>query len=249
MSGRAAALDPRTVLTVSVCLAALSLVLDGLTALGVLAMGGLVLALLFGAGVGRLPRGLVSVAGLALFLVVPYSITDTASLSLVELSGTRLVTMDGLRQSSAFALRVTVVLLSGIMLAPVGARRLVAGLERWHVPAELAFMTLVAVRLLPVLRDESQMLRAAAQLRGAPRGRLPVLREMSLLRSLLVPLTIRSLRRSHHLALAAETRGFGLHVTRTCHIPFRFSVSDWVITTAALAVLAGASVLQLNLLP
>ncbi len=117
--------------------------------------------------------------------------------------------------SSIFLLVFLAAQLLALTTSPValaeGIALLLRPLRRWHVPAdELALMTLVALRFLPLLVDEADQLIKAQQARGAQFTRGSLRKRGRTLLALLVPMLRGALRRADELAVALESRGYAL---------------------------------------
>jgi len=91
-----------------------------------------------------------------------------------------------------------------------------AALEKMRVPASITLPLLIAVRFLPTLYHEQQQIREAMYIRRLYKGRTDFLKKpLMMLRYLLLPLLIRSIRMSEELAAAGETRGITRPAART----------------------------------
>ncbi|HLW00481.1 MAG TPA: energy-coupling factor transporter transmembrane component T [Ktedonobacterales bacterium] len=114
-----------------------------------------------------------------------------------------------------------------------GLALLLRPLRRWRIPAdELALMTLVAFRFLPVLVDEANQLIKAQQSRGAQFTRGSLRKRRGALLALLVPMLRGALRRAGELAIALESRGYALAGEQTPLYETRLRLRDY----AALAL-------------
>lgn len=147
-------------------------------------------------------------------------------------------TVYGLTQS----LRMLSVTSAGLSLClSTSPERLLAALARLMVPVSLAFMTVAALRFLPLMLTEWSTVRQARRLRGY-RGLSPwawsspvrlrawVASEMGLWVAVLAA----SLRRAEALAISVASRGFDPAARRTFYPPLRMRSGEW----AALGVIA-----------
>ena len=142
--------------------------------------------------------------------------------------------------SSIFLLIFLASQLLSLTTSPValveGIALLLRPLRRWRVPAdELALMTLVALRFLPLLIDEADQLIKAQQARGATfrKGSLRGRRRAML--ALIVPLLRGALRHAGELAVALEARGYAVAGEQTMRYETRLRALDYV--TLALVIL------------
>jgi energy-coupling factor transport system permease protein len=99
---------------------------------------------------------------------------------------------------------------------------------------KLAFAMLVAYRFIPIFAEEYASIRAAARVRGASGGKGPVDAIKALRRDVL-PLLAGAIRRSERLALAMDSRAFGVLPTRTYRRTLTVKPSDWLFLAAVLA--------------
>jgi energy-coupling factor transport system permease protein len=117
-----------------------------------------------------------------------------------------------------------------------GLALLLRPLRRWRVPAdELALMTLVALRFLPVLVDEANQLIKAQQSRGAQFTRGSLRKRRGALLALIVPMLRGALRRAGELAVALEARGYALAGEQTPLYETRLHLRDYVVLALVVA--------------
>jgi len=114
-----------------------------------------------------------------------------------------------------------------------GLALLLRPLRRWRLPAdELALMTLVALRFLPLLVDEANQLIKTQQSRGAQFRKGSLRQRGQAVLALLVPMLRGALRRAGELAVALESRGYALAGEQTPLYEIRLRKQDY----AALAL-------------
>lgn len=93
--------------------------------------------------------------------------------------------------------------------------KLSLALEKSRVPYELCFAFITAIRFVPVLAEEAQMISDAQKARGLELEKGSFLRKIRNYLPILLPLIINSIRRSLDLAEAMESRAFGAVKNRT----------------------------------
>lgn len=195
-----------------------------------LLLGGTALLLLVVAG--RLPARTLAavVAGTA-------ATVGVLTLSLGAWSG-------GLGAGGTTAVRLSALTLLALVAALTtdGADLVRSLVAQLRVPYRLGYAGLAALRFVPRLQHDLDLIRAAHRVRGVAGGRGPVARARRGT-AYVVPLLAGALRHGDRVALAMEARGFGAHPTRTeRHVP-PLRRRDAVLT----AVLLGAAVLALVL--
>ena len=141
----------------------------------------------------------------------------------------------------ALGLRLLGIALSGVLaLATTDPTDLADALQQQaHLPPRLAVGALAAVRTLPIMAVEWQLLGMARRARGVAAGWSP-LEALRLVFGKLLALLVGSVRRATRLALAMEARGFGAQPCRTIARPQRMRPGDWalLVTAAALGAVA-----------
>jgi energy-coupling factor transport system permease protein len=157
------------------------------------------------------------------------------------------VTTGGLAAAASVALRLLAITLPGIVvLAATDPMDLADALvQRWRVPARFAYGALAALRLLPLLSTDWQMIARARRARGLDAGVSPVARLRSFTGQVFAVL-VAAVRRGVRLAAAMEARGFGATgVARTVARPQPMRTGDWVLiagTVAAVLLATAVSV-------
>jgi len=85
------------------------------------------------------------------------------------------------------------------------------------VPYEIAFMVSIAVRFLPIFRNEMIDMVTALQLRGIDLKKLGYREKIKVYQYLLLPITTNSILMAKELATAMEMRGFRAYAQRTSY--------------------------------
>ena len=110
-----------------------------------------------------------------------------------------------------------------------GLALLLRPLRRWRFPAdELALMTLVSLRFLPLLVDEANQLIKAQQSRGAQFTKGSLRKRRSTMLALIVPMLRGALRRAGELAVALESRGYAIAGEQTMLYETRLRAPDYL---------------------
>ena len=123
----------------------------------------------------------------------------------------------GLKQ----ALRMVSVTLAGLAVClSTSPERLFAALAKLRVPTAIGFMTVAALRMLPLLAAEYAMAQQARRLRGG-RG--------AAAGALLVPVLASALRRATALATSVSARGFDPTAQRTYYPPLRLNALERIL--------------------
>lgn len=111
--------------------------------------------------------------------------------------------------------------------------------QQLRVPAKFAYGTLAALRLLPLLAQEWEVIAMARRARGLDAGRSPV-RALRLFASQVFALLVIAIRRGTRLATAMDARGFDSGLPRSSARRQVVSTADWLMVAASVVVAAGA---------
>jgi energy-coupling factor transport system permease protein len=141
----------------------------------------------------------------------------------------------------ALGLRLLGIALSGVIaLATTDPTDLADSLQQQaRLSPRLAVGVLAAVRMLPILAAEWQLLGMARRARGVSAGWSPIAAARLAFGKLLA-LLVGAVRRATRLALAMDARGFGTAACRTIARPQRMTIADWGLLLAATVLSAVA---------
>lgn len=200
-------------------------------------------AVLLSLGLARLPlrtllRGLSFFVGIALLVLLWHSLYSRGGGPALFAWGPITVTRAGLVSGVAVVFRIlTLACLTLIFTLTTDPARLVESvIQVARVPYRIGFTLYAALRFIPLLENEAQVLANAHRVRGVGAGGWGWLARLRLSASLIVPLLVSGLRRARVTALAMDSRAFGAYTERTVLHPA-------VVTRAArLFVLAHAAV-------
>ena len=111
----------------------------------------------------------------------------------------------GLRQSLRFSMLIT---MGAFVVTTTQPRDLLLGLIRLGVPYPIAFMTTTAIRYLPMLGSEAQLVLKSQQLRGVRHFQLNPFSTLRHLVGTVRPILINNIRRATRMSEAIESRAF-----------------------------------------
>lgn len=137
----------------------------------------------------------------------------------------------------ALGLRLLGIALSGVIaIATTDPTDLADSLQQQaRLSPRLAVGALAAIRMLPILAVEWQLLGMARRARGVSAGWSPI-GAARLASGKLLALLVGAVRRATRLALAMEARGFGSAACRTIARPQRMRLADWGLLLAAVTL-------------
>ena len=236
-------IDPRTTILTIVIISTLSVLAINVYYLFAIFLIALLVNLIFGLNpflaIYRMRRLLSLIVFIALF----QSLTTSKGVSLIEVFGVKLVTSEGAISSLSFVLRMGILMLAVLLGSNHDSREMIDGLVKLRVPYELAFMTGIALKFIPLFRQEFADRINAVSLRGINIKKLRISKKAKLYSYILVPAISGSIIKSRDIASSMETRGFRAYPTRTSLRELKMTIIDY--TLMGLVVLIFAFIIYL----
>lgn len=155
------------------------------------------------------------------------------------------VTTEGLRYGILAAARVVAVILaSRLFVVTTDPTDLGQGLISLGLPYRWAYGLITALRLEPLFSQQAKTVYRAQLTRGVRYDSGLLLQRWLMLRRLVLPLIVSSLRAAADLSSAMENRSFGMYKQRTSVRPKPFEVADAVAIVGGLTffVIVGVAV-------
>ena len=143
------------------------------------------------------------------------------------------ITEVGLEWALRFAFRIMLIsFASMVFIWTTDPRKLVLGLIHLGVPYRIGYGLFVALRFMPLLENEAEVIRQAIAVRGVAEvsGRREALRRY------VMPLLVAAIRRSEDVAITMDSRAFGAYPTRTYVDPFHWTASGVVLVVSYLVI-------------
>lgn len=165
------------------------------------------------------------------------------------------ITDEGIRLSVLMCVRFVLLILgSSIMTLTTTPTILTAGISKSlrflklvKFPVdEVAMMMSIALRFIPILIDETNVIMKAQEARGASFNEGSIMKRAKALLPVLVPLFVSAFRRADELAMAMESRCYFCGAPRTAMKPLKYKSSDifaYIIILAYLGLMIGISIL------
>lgn len=139
------------------------------------------------------------------------------------------ITEQGLDWALRFAFRIMLIAYASMVYVwTTDPRKLVLGLIHLGVPYRIGYGLFVALRFMPLLENEAEVIRQALTVRSVAEvsGRREALRRY------VMPLLVAGIRRSENVAITMDSRAFGAFPTRTYVDAFRWSASGFLLILA-----------------
>lgn len=222
-------LDPRTKMVMVICLSTLAMIYNTPGRLALLLAATVLMLAFFHLDLGAVLGCLKPFLSLMLVLFVIQSVFTRGGEALLVAGPVPLVTSEGLLTGAGVVLRIAVVIAAALLFTTFSSRDFVLGLVQWKVPYELVFMVSIAIRFLPLVRDEMINVVTAIQLRGVELKKVPWGQKIKLCRLLLFPVIYGSMLKAQQLAVAMESRGFRAYPRRTCLRRLEFGHADYIL--------------------
>ena len=160
-----------------------------------------------------------------------------------------MITSDGVAAAVFLVIRILALVVSSSLLTYTTSptvltdaiEKLLSPLRLFHIKVQaLAMMMTIAIRFIPTLVEETQIIMNAQRARGARFEQGSVRERLHALVSVFVPLFVSAFRRAAELAVAMESRCYTDGSSRTRLREMRFSLRDAAALLISLCLFGGA---------
>lgn len=234
-------LDPRTKLTIIICLSSAAVIINNWAFLSGLFIISFILLLIFGVS----PWGMIKRIRVLLYMVVVIALMQSifapSGQTLLASGSLKLVTSGGLLKAAEFILRMLIIIASAGILSTSNHREIIQGLVQWKLPYEIAFMASMGIRFLPVFAEEFRDAMIAVQLRGVDIKKLPLRQKLEVTVSLFQPVVAGALLKSKAMAMSIEMRGFRAYPSRTSYLVLELKRDDYVVMLSVVVLTAAVT--------
>lgn len=227
-------LDPRTKLVMVLVISTLAIIYNDLLKLAVLLILAIIIAIALKSDLISILKRIKKLILLMLAITFIQSITSKTGNTVFSMGGFILITDHGLIRALEFILRISIIIISSVIITTSNSRELVQALVQMKVPYEIAFMVSIAIRFLPILRDEMVDTIIALQLRGVDLRKIKFKEKIKIYKYLLLPITTNSILKAKELAIAMEMRGFRAYPQRTSFLVLEMRMMDYIIISISL---------------
>lgn len=144
---------------------------------------------------------------------------------------------EGLLYGAGMGLRLSEMVIAGIIfLSTTKVEAFSYGLNLMGIPFRASFALTLAFRLVPLFIDHAFTIVEAQKSRGLEIEGVNIIRKVRGSMPLIIPIFASSLRAADHLALALESKGFGLKSKRTSFFQYRFGWRDAIALVLFLVI-------------
>jgi energy-coupling factor transport system permease protein len=235
-------LDPRVKLLILMVLSSVALILRSPFKIGMTLM--LVMFMLVAGEVkcSEIYGKIKSMLGLVLVLFVSQCVFNRSGTPLLVIQNFTLATQGGLETGIVVSLRLCIILLTALVILTGEPRDYILAMTQSGIPYEIAFMSLAALRFIPMLREEAQDVLCAVQMRGTRLKKSGFKHKAKVYTSIMIPIIAGAIHRSEQLSIAMEARGFRAYPKRTSMRRLQFHTRD-VIYLAVFSIVLSILVL------
>jgi energy-coupling factor transport system permease protein len=171
-----------------------------------------------------------------IIIAIVQSLLTRSGNPILKIGNYTLLTDYGVLKSLEFIMRLSIIIISAAIITTSSSREIIQGLIQWHCPYEIAFMVSVAIRFLPIFKEEMTDMITAIQLRGIDFYKVKLNKKIVVYKYILIPITINSVIKAKELSAAMEMRGFRAYPKRTSYIVLKMNAYDYV--TISLSIIA-----------
>jgi energy-coupling factor transport system permease protein len=222
------ALDSRVKLFMLLSLSSVSVISRSVVLLASIFLLTLVLLLLGGVSFGGIFTKTKGALGLICLLFMLQCAFHRQGSSLLTLHGYKIITDLGFHTAVIVTLRLFIILLSALIVLTSEARDYLVAMTQCRLPYELAFMVMIALRFIPMLREEAQDVLCAVQMRGIRLKKAPLRRKISTYTSVMLPIVSGAIHRAEQTSIAMEARAFRAFPKRTSMRRLKMAKADWI---------------------
>ncbi|HHT83718.1 MAG: energy-coupling factor transporter transmembrane component T family protein [Christensenellales bacterium] len=174
---------------------------------------------------------------LIIFVTLLQSLAVKGGRVIVGIGKVHILTVTGLIKGGEFALRMGTVVLSSMIALSAEGREMTDALIQLKLPYEFAFMTNIALRFIPVFREEFINRLNALAMRGIDIKKLAFKKKIKAYSYIISPAVSGSIIKSRQLAAAMEAKAFGAYNKRTMLRELKLNFIDYFVIIMAAASL------------
>lgn len=166
--------------------------------------------------------------------------------ALLQIKSVVLITDTGLLKSAKFFLRMVNLLLFSLIITTSNSKEVIDGFILFKIPYPVAFMVLISIRFIPIIRRSFINRQLAIKLRGINKNNLGLRKRVKLFVYLLSPVVANTILKSIEIANSLETRAFMINKKRTMFRLYKLKINDYICLGFILVFFASIIILRLN---
>lgn len=228
-------IDPRVKLIQVLILSTLGLIYNKVSVLSLILLAALIIAIINGVNIISIAAKVKRLLKVIVLIALIQSLLTNSGTPLLKIGSLTIFTDYGILRALEFLLRMGIIIVSAAILTTSSSREIIQGLIQWNIPYEIAFMVSVAIRFLPIFKEEMTDMVTAIQLRGIDLKKVKFNKKIQVYKYILSPITINSLMKAKELAAAMEMRGFRAYPERTSYMVLKMQTLDYLIIVLSIA--------------
>ncbi len=200
----------------------------------------LLLCLVLKVDLQRILRSLRFIIRMIIFVGLIQCIFIRTGKPLVSIDGFVLFTADGVSRAILMVMRVIAIIMGASIMTTSKQRDSIQGLVQMKFPYELAFMLMIALRFLPMFREEFRNAMLAIQLRGVDINGMKLKKRLRVYSYIFMPVVAGVMLKSQDLSMVMEMRAFRAFPKRSSIRTLILCKMDYAIMLFAVLFLAAA---------
>lgn len=236
--------DPRVKLIIIFCISTLGLIFENIFMLLFVFFIGLIVSFILKANFFSVIKKIRKILYLFIGIIIIQSLFIKTGKVIIGYGNIRLLTDQGLQRGFGYFMRVLIVMLSGTIISTCNMRNLTQGLVQMKLPYELAFMTSIGIKFLPLLIDEIKDTVTAIQLKGIDINKLPIKQRIEIISYIFTPVIVGTLNKAKKLSFSVECRGFRTFDVRTSIVTLQLTTVDYLLILLSIALTSTLIVLN-----
>jgi len=222
-------MDPRPKLVIILVLSTLALIYDDIFILSIILLVSFLVAILIKSNLTAVIFKLKKIIILMAAIAITQSLFIKTGNPIIKLGIITVVTDYGIIRALEFILRISIIIVSASILTTSTSREIVQGLIQWNCPYEIAFMVSIAIRFLPVFKEEMSDMVIAIQLRGIDLKKVKLSEKIKVYKYILLPIATNSILKARDLSSSMEMRAFRAYPKRTSYMVLKMQKNDYIV--------------------
>lgn len=220
--------DPRTILLIAACFSTLGVIIESAWLLACVFAASVLFSAALGVRMLKLIRKLRALVWLVVIIAFLQSIFGVKGNPVLSIGSFVLLTEGGLLMAANTLLRIGTIAASASIFTRTTSRAMIQGLIQLKIPYELAFMSSVAMRFIPVFSEEFRDTVTAIQLRGVDLKKIPLKEKLKIYAKVITPVVYGAVDRAQKLSYAMELRAFRAYPKRTSRLTLKLKTTDYI---------------------
>lgn len=231
-------LDPRTKIVFIICMTTLSVIAKDAVYLGIIVLVSLTLDIVLQINLFVAIKRIKYLLTLIIFIAIMQSIFTKGGTKIVYIKDFVFISSKGIISGIEFALRMIIIILASLIATSSKPNEMIDGLIKLKLPYELAFMSNITLRFIPIFRDEFINRLNAIAMRGIEIKKLSFAKKLRVYVYLLTPTITGTMIKSKYLAKSIESRAFRAYKKRAMLRTLKLKYYDYIAIILVLSFVA-----------